>query len=215
MRQSPRGMLLDLDGTLIDAFAPIVYALNRTLESYGKPPMSEAEIIRHTGKGECSMISLFGEKREEAAQRFLHFHDLRIFEIKPLPGAQELLQGLRQAGIPRAIVTSKSQSRAEIQLRHLGWEKQLDAIIGLCEGRRQKPDPHTLFLACEILKLDPADCWMIGDGVADMRAAQRADVGYRIGIAHGFDAAELRQAGADMVFPTLHEAWKWIQTRIL
>ncbi len=210
----PRAVLMDMDGTLIDAFAPIIYALNKTLESYGKAAMSDEAVIRHTGKGECSMISLFGEHREEAAQRFLAFHDERLFEITPLPGAEALLQGLRQQGIKTAIVTSKSQQRADQQLQHLGWTGWLDVVIGLEPGRRQKPDPHTVQLACDRLQLSAADCWMIGDGTADMKAAQRAGVPVRIGISNSFSEAELRDAGATHCFATLNKAWLWLTTRI-
>jgi len=207
-------ILLDMDGTLVDAFAPIVYALNATLKEYGLPPMSNKDVIRHTGKGECSMMALFGEHRVAAGKRFLEFHDTRMFEITPLPAAEALLHGLSDAGIHRAIVTSKSQQRADWQLTFLGWDGLLDAVIGLCEGRKQKPDPHTLLLACEHIPCVPERTWMIGDGTADMQAAQRAGVALVIGIANSFTASELRDAGADKTFNDLQGAWTWLQTQI-
>jgi phosphoglycolate phosphatase-like HAD superfamily hydrolase len=210
----PDAVLLDMDGTLIDAFAPIVYALNATLEEFGMATMTEQEVIRHTGKGECSMISLFGEHREAAGKRFLEFHDTRLFDVTPLPAAEALLHGLAEAGIHRAIVTSKSQPRADKQLEHLHWQGLFDAVVGLCEGRRQKPDPHTVHLACSMIPCEPARSWMIGDGTADMKAARRAGIGKVIGIANSFSDAELREAGAEQTFSDLQGAWTWIQTQI-
>ncbi|MDQ6979174.1 MAG: HAD family hydrolase [Mariprofundaceae bacterium] len=210
----PEAILLDMDGTLIDAFAPIVYALNATLEEFGLPTMTDHEVIRHTGKGECSMISLFGEHREAAGKRFLEFHDTRLFDVTPLPAAEALLHGLVAAGIHRAIVTSKSQPRADKQLEYLHWQGLFDAVVGLCEGRRQKPDPHTVTLACSMIPCEPARSWMIGDGTADMKAARRAGMGQVIGIANSFSDAELREAGADQTFSDLQGAWTWIQTQI-
>ncbi len=190
-----RGVLFDLDGTLINAFAPIVHALNETLAEFGLPQMSREAIIRHTGRGECSMVSLFGEHREAAHARFLHFHDQRLFEIEPLPGVDALLRRLAKCDIPRAVVTSKSQQRAERQLSHLGWTDLLPVVIGLTPERRQKPDPHTLLLAAEALGLSPEMLVMVGDGTADMKAARCAGC-YPLGVVGGFSEEELRQAGA-------------------
>ena len=208
---TPAAVLLDMDGTLVDAFAPIVYALNKTLESFGKPPMSEQDIKRHTGRGECSMISLFGEQREQAVARYLEFHDQRLYDIQPIPGAEPLLHWLQEQGIPAAIVTSKSQSRAERQLQHLGWEHYFTAVIGLTPERRQKPDPHTVFLACEAMGISPDHAIMIGDGTADMKAARAAGC-LPIGISQHFSADELVQAGAAHCFPTLQDAHAWLKT---
>jgi len=210
---SLHGVLLDLDGTLINAFAPIVYALNKTLEYYGLPQMKHEAIIRHTGRGECSMVSLFGDHREEAGERFLQFHDERLFEIEPLPGAEALLRWLAKRDTPRAIVTSKSQKRAEQQLAHLGWDSLLPVVIGLMPERRQKPDPHTLLLAAEQLQLSPECLVMAGDGVADMKAAVRAGC-YPLGVCGGFSEKELREAGAVDCVDATTELQPWLMQHV-
>lgn len=202
-------LLLDMDGTLVDAFEPIVYALNQTLTEFGLPTLSEQEVRRHTGRGECSMISLFGEHREAAAKRFLELHDQRLFDIRPLEGAESLLQSLRRKRMKTAIVTSKSQIRAERQLQHLGWVPYFDAVIGLDGERRQKPDPHTLLLASEALGTPPEACIMVGDGVADMKAACSARM-TGAGLVGHFSEGELREAGASICFHGLSEVESWL-----
>ncbi|RMH51978.1 MAG: HAD family hydrolase [Zetaproteobacteria bacterium] len=209
----PRGVLLDLDGTLIDGFGPIAWALNRTLAEFGRPRMTREEIVRHTGRGECSMISLFGDRREEAGRRFLEFHDRRLLDITPLPGAEALLRWLAEHEVPRAVVTSKSQSRAERQLAHLGWTGLLPLVIGLTPERRQKPDPHTLLLAAEALGCAPGELVMAGDGVGDMKAARRAGC-YPLGVSGGFDADELRAAGAGDCVDGCPALRVWLECRL-
>jgi haloacid dehalogenase superfamily, subfamily IA, variant 3 with third motif having DD or ED/haloacid dehalogenase superfamily, subfamily IA, variant 1 with third motif having Dx(3-4)D or Dx(3-4)E len=204
-----KAVLLDMDGTLVDAFGPIILALNRTLKDFGLPPMSPEAVKRHTGRGECSMIALFGEHRLEAERRFLTYHDRHLFDIRPLKGAGELIEQLREKGIACAIVTSKHQTRAERQLAHLGWLDKIDAVIGLTDGRRQKPDPHTLELACASLNVPPTYAVMVGDGVADMKAARRAGI-LPLGLAHIFSTRELREAGAARCFSSLSELRTWI-----
>jgi len=208
-----RAVLLDMDGTLVDAFRPIITALNKTLTDFGLGQMTDAEVIRHTGRGECSMISLFGEQREAAAARFLEYHDENLFDVKPMQGAVELLDWLAEQGIASAIVTSKSQVRADKQLEFLGWTGKLGAVIGLCDGRQQKPDPHTVYLACEALGVRPEDSIMIGDGTADIKSALRAG-SLPIGLIHSFTAAELSEVGAAYCFASLPEVQAWLKLQI-
>jgi len=208
-----RAVLLDMDGTLVDAFRPIIIALNHTLSDFGLAQMTDAEVIRHTGRGECSMISLFGDHREAASARFLEYHDEHLFDVKPMPGAVELLDWLADQGIASAIVTSKSQMRADKQLDFLGWGDKLGAVIGLCEGRKQKPDPHTVHLACEAVGVPAEQSIMIGDGTADIKAAQRAGA-MPIGLTHSFTANELSEAGAAQCFTSLPEMQSWLQLQI-
>jgi phosphoglycolate phosphatase-like HAD superfamily hydrolase len=212
-KRNIRAVLLDMDGTLIDAFRPIITALNKTLADFGMEQMTDDEVIRHTGRGECSMISLFGEQREDASARFLEYHDENLFDVKPMQGAVELLDWLAEQGIASAIVTSKSQIRADKQLEFLGWTGKLGAVLGLCDGRRQKPDPHTVILACEALGVNPEDSIMIGDGTADIKSALRAG-SLPIGLTHSFTASELSEVGAAHCFASLPEVQTWLKLQI-
>ncbi len=204
-----KAVLLDMDGTLVDAFKPITNALNQTLRDFGLPQMSDEDVKRHTGRGECSMISLFGDEREAAAKRFLEYHDHHLFEIKPMTGAETLLAWLGEHGIASAIVTSKSQIRADKQIEYLGWTDKINVVVGMLDGRRQKPDPHTIQLACDTLKLHPSDTMMVGDGTADMKAAKRAGSA-PVGLTHSFNEEELCDAGAIRCFDSLAGVRAWL-----
>ncbi|GAV19814.1 pyrophosphatase PpaX [Mariprofundus micogutta] len=206
-----KAVLLDMDGTIVDAFPPIIRALNQTFVEYGLPQMSAQEVKRHTGRGDCSIISLFGDKREEAGIRFLEIHDEDYLQhITPLAGAEELFQWLQQHNIPCAIVTSKSQSRAEAQLQVLGWTDYIDVVIGKIKDRPEKPDPTPVLLACEALGINATDAVMIGDGIADMKAATRAG-SMPIGLCDGFSADELNEVGAALCFDSLTEVHAWLE----
>ena len=209
-----KAVLLDMDGTIVDAFPPIIRALNQTFVEYGLPQMDAKEVKRHTGKGDCSMKALFGNRREEAAARFLEIHDEDYLEkIKPLAGAETLFQWLQNNNIPAAIVTSKSQIRAEAQLKALDWGKYFDVVIGKLDGRPEKPDPGPVLLACQELNIDPQHTVMVGDGIADMKSATRA--GSRaLGLCDAFTAEELTEVGASLCFDSLTEVHTWLKTQI-
>jgi len=214
MDKNIQAVLLDMDGTLVDAFAPIVRAMNQTLQEFGLAQMSDSDIRRHTGKGDCSMTALFGEQKEAAGKRFLEIHDEDYFTgIFPLTGANELLDWLQEKHMPAAIVTSKGQHRAEEQLAHLGWSNKVHTVVGKLDGRANKPDPESLLIACNALQIKPENTVMVGDGIADVKAAKRAgSVG--IGITVSFSSDELHEAGAIQTFPTLLEVHTWLKTQI-
>jgi len=209
-----QAVLLDMDGTIVDAFPPIIRALNQTFAEFGLPQMSDEAVKRHTGKGDCSMQTLFGERRNEAAARFLEIHDEDYLDkIKPLAGAETLFQWLQNRAIPVAIVTSKSQVRAEAQLDVLNWTGYFDVVIGKMDGRPEKPDPTPVLLACAELEVDPENTIMIGDGIADMKSATRAGA-RAIGMCDAFSAEELTEVGASHCFDSLTEVHTWLKTQI-
>jgi HAD superfamily hydrolase (TIGR01509 family) len=210
-----RAILLDMDGTLVDAFPPIVHALNTTLREFGHAEMSELEVRRHTGQGNIGIPELFGAQHaEQARHRFLELHDAEYLRlISPMPGAESLLQWLHEQGLGTAVVTSKGQQRAEAQIELLGWNRYLPVIIGKQDGLPGKPHPEPVLRACQALKVPPETAIMVGDGIADMTAAMAA--GSRgLGLAGSFSPEELAEAGATDSFSTLNEVMQWLQMQI-
>lgn len=205
-------LLVDLDGTLIDGFAPIVAGVQAALAAIGRDPLSPAEIRRRTGAGGGQIRALFGERAEEALQVFYRVHDAHLLDVQAQPGAEALLAAARGWGLRIAVVTNKAEPRARRQLAHLGLDALVDAVVGLAPGRRQKPDPHTLLLACARLRTTPAAAIMLGDGPADMQAACRAGC-TALGLVGDHTEAELRQAGATACVHDLLEAKRWLAAR--
>jgi len=210
----PQAILFDMDGTLVDAFAPIVGALNGVLREFGKEELSAEAIRRFTGGGVDHMQMLFGERKIEALQRFHELHDARyLSEIAPLPGADALLRWLAEQQIPAAIVTSKGESRAHAQLAVLGWQSLFGAVVGKIDGRPEKPSPAPVWLACERLGVEASETLFIGDGLADMRAGAAA--GSRpLGLIGHYSAEELSDAGADDCFASLNDLHRWLQATL-
>jgi len=86
-------------------------------------------------------------------------------------------------------------------------------VIGKIDGRPEKPDPGPVLLACEQLGIDPENSVMVGDGIADMKAATRA--GSRaLGLCDAFSAEELTEVGASLCFDSLPEVHAWLKTAI-
>jgi HAD superfamily hydrolase (TIGR01549 family) len=155
----PRGVLLDMDDTLTEPM--LDYAAIRAEVGAGSEPILEA-------------MAKMDPIRQARAWEILHRHELLAAEGSTLRhGCRDLLDWLRHRGIPTALVTRNSRSSAQTVIdRH---NLRLDVLITRDDGPH-KPDPRSIFLACERLNVDPADVWMVGDGRHDVEAGVAAGV---------------------------------------
>ena len=98
----------------------------------------------------------------------------RMDEVRPLPGAAELLSFLTVARIPWAIATSGRLEMAALALAKISVDVRNVPIITRDQVRFAKPDPDLFIAAAERLGIDIAAAFVVGDSVWDMLAAQRA-----------------------------------------
>jgi len=200
-------VLFDLDGTLIDSVYQHVLAWKEALESEGIP-LSVWRIHRRIGmSGGLFLRALVRETGREltAAQadnlRVLHEkgYARRIGEVRPLPGAQDLLDLLTRAGVPWAIATSSSEATAQTSLTIL---KVPDGAPVITRDRVEfaKPNPDLFIAAAEALGKQIGESFVVGDSVWDQLAAQRAQA-LGIGLlSGGYGREELETAGAYRVY---------------
>jgi HAD superfamily hydrolase (TIGR01549 family) len=120
-------------------------------------------------------------------------------QVRPLPGAVDLLAFLTKAGVPWAIATSGKSDFAREIVRGLGVGPEIPVITrDLVE--RAKPDPDLFLAAADALKVDVENAIVVGDSVWDLLAARRAralGVGLLSG---GYGQDELERAGAYRVY---------------
>ena len=200
-------LIFDLDGTLIDSVYQHVVSWREALEAVGLH-LSSWQIHRRIGMSDELLMNAFmrdsGHRLRdveiEQAKKIQTEAYFKLSEnVKPLPGAKELLRTLKEKKVPHAIGTSSNHERSKPSLEMLGIARRVPVITG-DEIKRAKPNPD-MFLACaQKMKVDISDCIIVGDSVWDLLAAQRAralGVGLLSG---GFSADELDSAGAYRVY---------------
>jgi len=169
-------VIFDLDGTLADTAPDIAFALNRTLEGAGLPPLPIETVIGYVGDGAAKLIerALPAERRErDVAPLFDSF--LAIYEARPCvdsrlyPGIEALLQALARAGVATAVLTNKAGSLARGLVQALLPSHRFEAVIGDRDGYPRKPDPAAARALVERARTTPARTVMVGDGLPDMR----------------------------------------------
>jgi HAD superfamily hydrolase (TIGR01549 family) len=200
--------LFDLDGTLVDSVYQHVLAWREALESEGIV-LSVWRIHRRIGMSGGLLTNMLLRETgldldAERTQRLRVAHaaalNRRQDEIRPLPGAIELLKALTEARIPWAIATSGRLETAAPSLEKLAVDQSRVPVVTRDQVKYAKPDPDLFVAAAERLGVGVEHATVVGDSVWDMLAAQRAralGVGLLSG---GYGEEELDRAGAYRVF---------------
>jgi len=199
--------LFDLDGTLVDSVYQHVLAWQDALNRAGielsvwrihrKVGMSgglfAAALLRETGRGVTAEDALRLRRLHAAAYARL------AGQVRPLPGAHELLSFLTERGVPWALATSGYIESAGPTIDLLRVPDGVP-IVTRDQVAHAKPDPDLFLAAAEQLGVDIEDSVVVGDSVWDLLAASRAralGVGVLSG---GYGLEELERAGAYRVY---------------
>jgi HAD superfamily hydrolase (TIGR01509 family) len=200
-------MLFDLDGTLLDSVYQHVLAWREALHEEGIE-LSVWRIHRRIGMSGGLFVKALTretgrELTPEDAERLkgLHAEAYRrhLDEVRPLPGARELLQALTRLGVPWAIATSGSDATARPSMEPLGIPAGVP-VITRDQVAYAKPNPDLFLAAAAALGATPTDCFVVGDSIWDLLGAQRAGA-LGIGLlSGGYGREELESAGAYRVY---------------
>ncbi|MGB2714401.1 MAG: HAD family hydrolase [Vicinamibacterales bacterium] len=200
--------IFDLDGTLVDSVYQHVLAWREALESEGIE-LSVWRVHRKIGmSGGLFTNMLLREtgadldtERIERLQR-LHAEAYKRYspQVRPLPGARELLATLSSTGIPWAIATSGRMETAGPIVERLGVDLARTPVVTRDVVRHAKPEPDLFLAAADRLGVNIEIASVVGDSVWDMLAARRARA-LGIGLlSGGYGLEELERAGAYRVY---------------
>lgn len=201
-------MVFDVDGTLVDSNYEHTLAWARAFKELGIP-VPTWRLHRHVGMGGDQLVEAvagpdverrLGDRvRELEKERYRELVD----EIRPFPGAKELLATCRDAG-PRVILASSAKDEElEYYLQLLDGHDHADDWTSSTDVEHTKPEPDLIEVALE--KAGTRAAVMVGDSVWDVEAAARAGIPTLGLLTGGFGRGELDEAGAAAVFESLEE----------
>jgi HAD superfamily hydrolase (TIGR01549 family) len=207
LKQGAPAFLFDLDGTLVDSVYQHVLAWRDALEDAGIA-LSVWRIHRRIGMSGGLFLNALARETgrrvtpDDAARirrRHAEAFQRLASQVRPLPGARELLQFLSDAGVPWAIATSGRQESARPVLETLGVAPDVP-VVTRDQVEHAKPDPDLFLAAAARLGVAIDESVVVGDSVWDLLAARRAralGVGLLSG---GYGLEELERAGAYRVY---------------
>jgi phosphoglycolate phosphatase len=190
-------VLFDLDGTLLDTLEDIADSANEVLLSLKLPPHEVAAYKQFVGEGVQRLFekALPAQRRNASliAQCAAQFNEeyARCWDLKthPYDGVLSLLEGLRDQGLPLAVLSNKPQAFTVQCVDRYFPAGTFRCVLGQREGVPRKPDPAGALEIAAALGVLPDRMAYLGDSSIDMQTAVRAGM-YAIGAQWGFRSRE-------------------------
>jgi phosphoglycolate phosphatase len=203
MKQGPRLVVFDVDGTLVDSQDHIVSAMAKAFSQAGCPEPQRAAVLGIVGLSLPEAIASLAHEQTAAVQARIVAHYKQTFtadsttRIAPLyPGARGTLDDLKgRPGILLGVATGNSRRGLTRVLGNHGLTGMF-ATSQVADDHPSKPDPSMLLAAMDETGVAAGQAVMIGDTSYDMEMGRAAGM-HTIGVVWGYHPAEiLRRAGA-------------------
>ena len=213
MNQTVKGMIFDLDGTLIASYEAIYLGFEYAYEKMGVPPLSIEEVKRVVGSGLTHTFrDLLGEERVSEALRLFREKYEEVFREHTylLPDAREVLQALHGKGVKLGIATNKLGRFSREIFRHFRMDHFFTVILGDEDVPENKPHPGIIYRALQGMALKKEEVFFIGDSPIDIQTGHNAGVAI-LAIPTGVTKREdLEKAGPTMILDRLTDLLKYV-----
>lgn len=178
---TPRFVLFDLDGTLVDTAPELAAAVNALRVEDGLSPLTLDQLRPVCSRGAAGLLGrAYGVTPDDAAfvplrDRFLNAYGADFAaHSTPFAGIDALLEGCEARGVPWGIVTNKPRAYSLPILDALDWHLRCAVLVAGDDAARPKPAPDPVLLACDTLHRNAGDGLYVGDDPRDIAAARAA-----------------------------------------
>jgi phosphoglycolate phosphatase len=197
---TPRLLVFDLDGTLIDSRRDLADATNALLIGLGADPLPIDAVAAMVGEGAAVLVRRalaaagLDPNTPGALEGFLRAYDQRLLvHTRVYPGIHDALGALR-ASATLAVLTNKPTLATSRILEALELAPHFALVIGGDTAHGRKPDPAGLLQLVRSLGASPESTVLVGDSRIDRETARRAGTRVclvRYGFGFSFNEGEL------------------------
>jgi len=181
-----QGLLLDLDGTLVDSAPDIMRVLNLVLASHNRRQLPLSEVLDMVGDGiptlvERGLVATGGINNDSLlassiAECLHHYSAEPVVNTTVYPGVSMTLETLRDAGIKLAVCTNKATAIATQVLQQLDLLQYFPVVVGGDSLDVKKPDKRHLEYTLRQINCQQDNAAMVGDSRNDILAANNAQL---------------------------------------
>ena len=178
MKKNYTAILFDLDGTIMDSGPGIMKSVQYALDHFGYPNEPEEKLRKFVGPSLMdSFTSFYGMNPQDAERAVALYREVYptdgIFDATPYAGIEDVFRAIQASERKLVLVTSKPHIFAERILEHFGFAPYFCYQTGPELGDHDSRKARLINRAVEALKLDKADCVMIGDRRGIVRMLRR------------------------------------------
>ncbi len=178
---APRAVIFDIDGTIVDNMHLHADAFAIFAERHGLPPLTQDDRARLDGRRNSEIFPILFKRevpRDEwtAYEREKEglYRELSRGRLAPMKGLHQLIDRLKEDGVPVALATSAPRLNVEHTLAELDLADAFPVIVRGDEVARGKPAPDVFIEAARRLGVAAADCLVFEDAPMGIEAAQAA-----------------------------------------
>jgi len=204
-----RAALFDLDGVIVDSSqfhyeswvklgeeVGFVMTPEFFRKTFGQ--RNDAIIKQLVPNATDEQIAKWGERKEAL------YREVARGRLVPLPGAMELIRGLKELGFKLAIASSTPRVNIEFAVEQLKMADLFDDFVGAEDVTKGKPDPEVFLKVAQKIGVPPDRCVVFEDAVAGVIAAKRGGMKC-VAVTTTNPRTALEEAGADLVVDSLEE----------
>ncbi len=180
MTMPPRGVIWDMDGTLIDSTAYHWISWRDALAAEDYHLTYEQFTASYGQRNDAILRGYFGQALPDheidriSDRKETHYRQMvRSQGIELLPGVQHWLDYLREADWRQAVATSAPRPNLDVILEVLGITHYFRALVSAEDVQAGKPDPQAFLLAARRLELQPECCIVVEDSPSGIEAGKR------------------------------------------
>jgi len=204
------GILLDLDGTVVDSKEAYLEAVKAAFASIGRKTV-DAKIVTEIPKRLEQNLPINDIVKRIDVQKFLEaylnaYYQATAVKTKPIPNISETLKKLSEKA-KLALITMRYVSKEKIvkELENFGLAKYFQFVITALDTHYPKPSPEALIKCAKQLGIQMGECAIVGDSVTDVRAGKTAGAKTVAVLSGIFSREELEREKPDLILESVNQ----------
>lgn len=192
-----KGVIFDLDGTLLDTIADLAYSVNNVLAQHGYQKHPQEAYKQFIGDGMAMLMKrAVGNARSDeeieklVLQLKVEYAKNWNRETRPYLGIHELLQELSHKNIKISVFSNKSHEFTMSMVHYYFTDIAFSVILGLQDSIPRKPDPYGALFIARTMEIEPSQIAMVGDSATDIQMAHMCGM-YSIAVGWGYRHLDL------------------------